>query len=716
MRENIHAQPEIQDAEPVIQDPTSELRLGVVICECGDKIAGQLDTESLRRQVAALPGVVYAVREVYPCSKDGRARLRQAIADQKLDRVLIAGCTPRLIERLFRQVGQEAGLASRGGGLEVTDIREHCAYVHANDREAAAQKAVDLIEMGVARLAATRFAPNVHTGRVVKSAMVIGGGLSGLTVALALAEEGISVTLIEEASALGNARPGLAHEARETIPERIEAVSRQPRILTLLSARVTEVKGRPGDYEVRIAHDGQITTFAIGAIVIAEDARPKGLNGRRWYDRSRVVTQAEFESEHAAIAPSRNNLVLHDIVMILCAEEAGGGRCSRVCCLAGIRQAVRAKQLNPNANVTILFRDLYLGGGGDLHADELQRARELGVTFFRYQKDHPPTIGDKTVNIHDSLTGESVRVPFDRVVLSTPLEPPAYSDALAALLHVPQDDNGFLVEPPARLRPGRYADDGVYALDGAHQPVDEAEALFQAYVTSARVIRFLSQKEIRVEASAAVTDAALCTGCGNCVPVCPTAAIALVPRQHDGVLSLAEVEALRCTGCGNCVVACPARALTLPGWDDAAILAQISAALRVRGELSSTARVARRVVVLACEWSAYAAADMAGVRRLSYPTDVRIIRMPCSARFDPNHILWAFINGADGVFLGACLPGECHYGAGNLYAKERVEALKKQLAERGFDPRRLRLEFLPGDDGKKFAQVMTDFVEVLTGG
>jgi coenzyme F420-reducing hydrogenase delta subunit len=164
------------------------------------------------------------------------------------------------------------------------------------------------------------------------------------------------------------------------------------------------------------------------------------------------------------------------------------------------------------------------------------------------------------------------------------------------------------------------------------------------------------------------------------------------------------VDELRCIGCGNCVVVCPVKAITLPGWDNIEIPAQISASLQTRQNGGA------KVIVLACEWSAYAAADMAGARRIPYPANVRILRMNCSARFDPYHILWAFLNGADGVFLGACPPGECHYGVGNLYAQERVEKLKKELAAHGFDPRRLRLEFLTLENGEKFAQAVTDFV------
>ena len=677
--------------------------IGVVICDCGGEIARRLDTESLRRGAAALPGVAYTAREAYPCSKDGQARLRGAIRDHNLDRVLIAGCAPRLVEQLFRQAAE-----LDDGRVEVADIREQCAFVH-TDRETATRKAADLIEMGVARLAATR-SPGIHAGRVVRAALVIGGGLGGLTVAQSLAENGIDVTLVEPGGALGEAQPDLDERARQLAAERVEAVTRLPRIRVLLNARVADVSGRPGDYEARVAGDGKATTLAAGAIVVAAGARPKGIGSSRWYDRSRVKTQAEFESELDSLAAAAHD----DVVMILCADGAGDrsslsgdGRCSRVCCVAGVRQAIRVRQINPRANVTLLFRELYLGGSGDLHADELERAQKLGVTFFRYSKDHPPAIGDKTVDVPDALTGEPLRLPFDRVVLAMPIDPPETAGALAALLRVPQDERGFLIEPRVRLRPGRYADDGIFALDGAHQPTDMVETLFQAHVAGARVTRFLSQNEIRSEAPIAEVDAALCTGCANCAPVCPTAAIAL--QKREGVLSLAQVEALRCTGCGNCAVACPVKAIDLPGWGDAAILAQISAALRRRDETQP----APRVVALACEWSAYAAAEVAGARRISYPAEVRVIRMPCSARFDPNHILWAFVNGADGVFLGACPPGECHYGDGNRYARERVEALQKQLAERGVDPRRLHLAFVPGDEGEGFAQAMREFVNLI---
>jgi heterodisulfide reductase subunit A len=650
----------------------------------------------LRLQASDIPEVVYTAREAYPCSKDGQERIRQAITHQNLDRVLVAGCAPRLVEKLFRQAVEPV---LDPAYLNVADVREQVAYVHGTDSTALA-KASALIEMGVAKLTATMSAP-IHIGRVVKAALVIGSGLSALTIALTLADSEMRVILLEDSGMLGGSVPNLQERTRQLITEKSEAILKHPMIDTLFNSRLVEVSGHPGDYEVRIQQGDQTLTYSVGAMIVSNNAQTKTLGASRWYDRSRVKTQAEFETELQNAAVSGQMLETKDIVMIFCAEETQKEHCSRICCNTGIRQAIRVKQLNPDANVTVFFRELYLGGIGEVYEAELMEARKQGVTFFRYRRDQTPVIGDDTVDVFDTLTGEPVRVPFDRVVLTMPLIPPNDTKTLASLLGLPQDEGGFLAEPRMRLRPGRYAEPGIYVLGSVHQPADTAEALFQAYLSGARAVRFLNQESISLDIAIASIDPALCTGCGNCPQVCPTLAIHMTKRES--VLSLATVEEMRCIGCGNCVVVCPVKAISLPGWDNIEIPAQISAALQARQNGGP------KIVALACEWSAFGAADMAGVRHHSYPADVRVLRMNCSARFDPYHILWAFINGADGVYLGACPPGECHYGVGNLYAAERFEKLKTELSAHGINPRRLHLEYLTVDDGKKFAETVTKF-------
>jgi heterodisulfide reductase subunit A len=677
-------------------------RLGVFVCDCGNAIARHLDNEALCQRAGRLPGVVFAAREAYPCGKGGLTRIRQAIGDHRLDRIVVAGCAPRLVEKLFQDAVRQAGLGT--GHVNVVNIREQVAWVHADSPTEALEKAVAAVATGAARMAADTTAPAQST-QVVKTALVVGSGLSALTVAQTLAEAGVPVVVVERSANLGGGLADLQARTRAQAADAARAAIGHERIEILLETRLVEVRGQPGEYEVKLQHGDEARTLACGAIIVSNDARPRTLDPARWFDRSRVRTQTEFEAELDSATEPGKTLGVKDLVMVFCAEGSQLEHCSRLCCSLGIRQAIRAKELNPAANVTILFRDIYVGGLGESGEAELARSRKMGVTFFRYRKDLPPVIGDRTVDVLDPLTDESINLPFDRVVLTMPLVPQGDARALAMLLGLPQDEGGFLAEPRPRLRPGRYADAGIYVLGSSQQPTDSAEAMFQAYLTSARALRLLGQERITIDNPVASIDPGLCTGCGNCAQVCPTSAIHL--EKRDGVLSLSTVEAMRCLGCGNCVVVCPVKAIALPGWDDIETPAQISAAL----ENWSDGRP--KVVALACEWSAYGAADMAGVHRLAYPPGVRLIRMNCSARFDPYHILWAFLNGADGVMLGACPPGECHYGLGNLYAGERIAKLKSELAAHGVNPGRLRLEFLTVDDGARFARAATDFVTEL---
>jgi heterodisulfide reductase subunit A len=678
-------------------------RTGVIICECGQEIAGAIDTEALRRQADELPGVVYSVSEAYPCSKDGCARLCEVIEKQGLERILIAGCSPRLVKKLFHETVAKAGL--HPDFVDVVDIREGCAYVHASEPEAAFRKATDLIKMGVSRLAS--ISPKMDRSITpLRSALVLGSGLSGLTSALSLADSGVAVTLLERDEHLGGYIYPMQTDGYSLIAEKIKAIHDHPQIQLMCKAKVVTTSGQLGDYNITIEQDGKSTEINAGAILIAGGAHFKGLNGNHRFADGYVQTMIEFEGELRGIEDRKINP--HDIVMILPGGEDARNGCTPLNSYAAIRQALHVKRLNPEVNVTILFRDLLLGHSGGKGEEDFLWAKDEGVTFFRYHYQHPPVIDNHCVKVYNPLIGDMLEIPSDRVVLSPPIQPRRDADSLSRLFHVPQDERGFLIERRLSLRPGSYLDDGVYVLGSAHMPVDTAEALFQAYVTCARVSQLLSQEALPVESPAAEIDTELCTGCGNCVQVCVENAIHLEVR--DEIVSLAEVNNLRCTGCGNCVVACPVKAITVPGWDDQSILMQINAALEsMPCEIETGGDSAKRILAFTCEWSASLAAEVAGARHLPYTAGVRILPMNCSARFDPNHILWAFLNGADGVFLGACRPGDCHYGIGNLYAQSRIEDLKKQLDFYGIDPRRLHLEFLSGDDGEAFSRAITAF-------
>ncbi|MCK5633452.1 MAG: 4Fe-4S binding protein, partial [Anaerolineales bacterium] len=613
------------------QDLEASPRTGILVCGCGEEIAGTLDTNALRDTSADLPGVVYATCEAYPCSKDGILRMQQAIAENKLERLLVAGCTPRLVEKHFREAALSAGLEP--GGVDVVDIREHCAYVHANEPDAAMQKAEDLIAMGVSRLSATRM-PFHHSHALLSSALIVGSGLSGLTVANSLANAGHHVTLVESAPELGGTSHAFQENAKDLIDGLIELVSNHPSIYILLDSRITQVTGPPGAYAVSITSSDHTQTLAVGAIVVATGAKPLPLEGILYNDPLRVTTQSRFAHELNDAATEGSTLSLHDIVLILRSDDGDEDYCSHLSNLTGVRQAIQAKQLNADANVTVLFRELFSTGEDPGLEEKIQQAKELGVTFFRYRTETPPAISNKTVDIDDPLTGQPVSLPFDRVVVAMPLAPQDNAFTLAALLGLHQDKHGFMIEERTRLLPGRYSETGIYIAGSAHQPVDTPDALLQAYLTSSRLQRFLNQDSISTLAPTADVAQETCTGCGNCVQVCPVNAIKLIKK--DGVLSLAEVEALRCTGCGNCAVVCPVNAIAIPGWDDLTIVSQINAAFsssHTRDEAEGGIRPPQ-ILAFACEWSAYASADLAGTLRMSYPSGVRILRMNCSARFD----------------------------------------------------------------------------------
>lgn len=539
----------------------SEVKLGVFICDCGGQIASILDMDTLERGARGLPGVALARRVGYSCSPDGLDAILSACTEEKLDRVLVAGCPPRLLAQRFQVACQQSNLDS--DLIELVDIREGCAFVHQGEPQLATAKAVDLIRMGAAR-AVRRQPRQPASAEVVPGALVIGGGVAGMTAALTLADAGQPVKLVEREAALG----GMLRDMHTPYPDRrngdqpiartIEAVTRHPRIEVLLEAEVTDIAGTAGRYSVGVNGAGQ--RFEVGAIIVATGAQAEGPQ--------------------------------------------------------------------PDASV------------------------------------------------------------------------------VAHMLGIAQDENGFFPEVHYRLRPQSYAERGIYVCGAAHRPAERAEAELQAISAAFKALRHLRAGQVTNAAPVAVVDEALCTGCANCVEPCPFGAISMHKRAES--VDLARVAPLLCTGCGNCVVVCPVKAISQPVDSDAQVLAQIEAALATAAPDGRP-----RILVFGCEWSGHAAAELAGARRMSYPAETRLIRVRCSARFDPIHILWALFNGADGVFLGACGPGDCHYIDGNLYAQERVAMLRSLLAQSGFDPRRLRLEWIVPDDPHNFVTKLSDFTGLV---
>ncbi len=676
-------------------DNESEIKIGIFICDCGSKIADVIDLGALEEGIKDVPSVALVQREMYSCSKRGLRDMKEAIREHGLNRIVVAGCTPRTHEPLFKAALKEAGL--NGSLFEMVNIREQCALVHTDDRAGANKKALDLIRMGVAKAGLLKPADKIAT-RVKPAALVIGGGIAGLTAASAVARGGFAVKLVEKETELG----GLVRKlnllyprddsAMEFLEKRIGAVEQHPAIEILTGAEVADIGGSVGDYQITVEQDGRSSKFDVGAIIVAMGAQEFEPDGMFRHDGVKVITQLELEQELRD-----QGVDAHRVVMVL--DSIDTPHYSSVSAATALKNSILLKRTDPKREVSLLFMRL----GADLDRRTIREARDAGVRLVKYNGRGKPQVTDEVVEVYDQLRGEELSIPYDLVVLAMPLVPREDAVKVSLMLRTPLDGNGFFLEPNMRLRPQNYVRDGIFVCGSAHYPVDVQESIFQAHRAAAKAVRYLSDGKVDSDTPSAIVLESLCTGCGTCVEACPFLAIAM--EEREGTLSISRIDPLLCKRCGNCAVVCSAKAIVMEPYTDRELIAQINAALAAPRDGEP------RILGLMCEWSGYAAADLAGAEGLQYPGNLRIIRLGCSARFDLYHILWAFLNGADGILLGACEPGMCHYVGGNQYAEDRVEMLKQMLKGAGFDPRRLRLQWFKPDDARKFVEAVKDFTD-----
>jgi len=692
----------------------SDTRLGIFLCACGEQISSVIDLDDVKRRAWDLPGVVCVQQLPFACSPDGLDAIRETIHKDSLDRVVVAGCTPRTVAQACKGACQAAGIDD--DLCQLVDIREGCAWLHRAEPSPATHKAVDLIRMGVAQVSLCQPRQRVQV-ELPSRALVLGGGLSGLTSAAILADSGIPVTLVERGDSLGGwlrqmhtLHPS-PQDASPLLAERIRAVREHSMIDVLLGKHVTAISRNLGSYTVSVNgsaySNDSVRSFEVGAIIVATGAEMLQPDGLYRYDGERVVTQLEFERELAQMESSEGTqTALSHVVMILCAGQRTDQvpYCSGGCCVLALKQAVETKQMSPDTEVSILFRDLNLLGRIE-HERQLLRARELGTKFIRYRPGEPPVVLEDQVAVDDQLSGVRQSIPYDRIVLATPLVPQRDAGAVAHMLRIVRDKDGFFPQVRSRLRPENRPERGIYVCGAAHRPCDWLEAEFEATVAAFQAVRHLRKGLVSRAANVAAIDEERCSGCGTCGQHCPFGAITM--RQGQ-ILDVAHIDPLLCTGCGSCVVLCPVKAISMPINNDMQIIAQVEAAFEGRSDDGEV-----RILAFGCEWSCCAAAELAGARGLTYPASVRMIVVPCSVRIDPLHVLWAFLSGADGVFLGACAPGECHYRGGNSLVEQRVDRLSTLLTSGGFDARRLRLEWITSDDAHDLVSKIQRFAELV---
>ena len=552
-------------------------RVGVFVCHCGNNIGGVVRVPEVVEYARTLPNVACVEDNLYTCSEEGLSSIREQIAEHGLNRVVVASCTPRTHEPLFREACEQAGLNKYL--FEFVNIREHCSWVHMHDPAMATQKAKELVRMGVAK---ARFLEpqEEFESSVFPAALVIGGGVAGMTAALGLANQGIQVHLVERDQELG----GLIREVRTLFPagqateEVLQPLAEQVRnhrqITVHLGSEVEDVAGFIGDFDVAVKADGQVNKIKVGAVIVAtgaEELKPIGLY--RYSELGNVVTQLEFEERF-----KRDADVPRDVVIINCvgARIAERTYCGRFCCTTAIKNAIWIKEREPEASVFVLHRDVMAYG---VQIEEsYRRAMELGVRFLRYDVENPPQIlGDgrvEAVRVQHQLMGKEIVLPAELVVLTTPLVARDDNPRLSKMLKVPLGGEGFFLEAHLKLRPIEFSTDGVYVCGSARYPANIPESVSQAYASAAKASIPIREGVVRAEAITALCDERTCSACGNCVEVCPFGAVEL---QEGRFGRTAQVNPAQCKGCGCCVAACPSGAMQQSGFNDRQLLSMIGA-------------------------------------------------------------------------------------------------------------------------------------------
>ena len=547
----------------------TEVRTGVFICHCGINIAGVLDIEDLCEYARTLPNVVLVQPNLFTCAETGTSEIKKAIKEHDLQRVVVAACTPRTHEPIFRASCQEAGINPYL--FDMVNIREHCSWVHRKDREAAQAKARDLIRMAVAK--ALYLEPiETFKSKVEPRALVIGAGIAGMSSALALAGEGFEVSLLEKEAKLGGLLRDLHKiapsevSAAELIEQKITEINKNERIQCFTSATLEEVGGYVGNFTVRFSCNGQTHSHKVGAIIVATGGSPLKPIGLYNYDGKRVITQSELETKLKG-----GNIDAKSIVMIQCvgARIAERNYCSRICCMVAIKNSLHVKEIVKDAKIFVLYRDIQAYG---VENEALFfKAKEAGVRFIRYNPESPPVVEDGKVKIYHPAMGKEVPLPADLVVLSTPIVAHEDAEGLSRILKVPVNEYRFFLEAHAKLSPLDFATNGIFLCGNAHYPATVREAISQALGAASRASIILSHDAIERVGTVARVDQELCSSCFACVKVCPYQ----VPYMDEG--GKAVIEPMQCQGCGICVAECPAEAIQFDYVSDEQIMAACEA-------------------------------------------------------------------------------------------------------------------------------------------
>ena len=579
-----------------------EPRIGVFVCHCGSNIGGYLDVPDAAEYAGTLPHVVLAENNLYTCSQDTVARIIEKTKELNLNRVVVASCTPITHEPLFQDAIRQAGLNPYL--FEMANIRNQCSWVHSTDWDKATEKAKTLIRMAVAR--AEKLDPvEISQVSVCQEALVIGGGAAGLNAALNLAGQGFPVHILERKDRLGGNLaqlryfPTTRQDPVETRPAEylrriLDQVESNPLISVYLNAELLETEGFKGNFTSTVHHGQEVITIQHGVIIIATGGVEYKGEEYQYGKSPHIKTQQEFETylgdflpdsddTSARVAPSD----LPDRVTMIQCVGPSEKYCSRICCTTALKNALKLKELKPEAEITVLYRDIRTYGFKERVYTE---AREAGIRFIHFEFDRKPEVeipaGNQAdpnllVRIFEPVLQREVHLPTDLLVLSNPVVPDPGTKNLANLLKCSTDMDGFFMEAHVKLRPVDFAADGVFMAGMAHYPKFLNETIAQAQAAASRAALVLSQEKILTNSRVAQVDPAKCVGCLTCVRICPYH----VPRiSHDlvgvgGIIGAAFIEAAVCHGCGSCASECPAQAIQVRHSTDVQTIDKVNALL-----------------------------------------------------------------------------------------------------------------------------------------
>jgi heterodisulfide reductase subunit A len=560
---------------PAEIDIEDEPRIGVLVCSCGTNVGGVVDVQSVADYAATLDNVVYTDTNLYSCAQNTQEAITEKIKENRLNRVVVAACTPRTHEPLFQETLRDAGL--NRCLFEMANIRDHCSWVHAMVPEAATEKSKDLIRMAVAKARGLQPLPEQKLP-VIQKALVIGGGIAGMMAALNIAGQGFECFLVEESKALGGnlkrMHSTLTGDDPKQLLEDTEAkLKSHPLIHVHTDTTIEDVSGYVGNFITSIRTKDGTEAVEHGVVVVATGGKPYEPTQYRYGKSGQVVTQGELEER---LDDSEEAKGINEVVMIQCVGSRGEdlAYCSKVCCGQAVKNALKILQLNPSAHITVLYRDMRTYG---FMEDYYQLAREKGVMFVSFEKDQPPEVTERDGRIQveclDKILGERIVLEPDLLALSVGIVP-SQPEALSKMLKTPLTNDGFFLEAHPKLRPVEFSVDGVYLCGLAHGPKPISESVAQATAAAGKACIPLAKGYVTVEPIVSFVDTATCIGCGICESLCPYSAIRMT---KVGKKKKAETIAASCKGCGICAAHCPSLSISMGGFTNEQILSQIRA-------------------------------------------------------------------------------------------------------------------------------------------